>query len=72
MPKSRTRSRSMKRGSMKRSLNVKKSVKKGKESPSFAAKLAAFILEGLGNAKPIIDPSSPDYEKTVKLFKDLL
>ena len=25
-----------------------------------------------GNAKPIIDPSSPDYEKTVKLFKDLL
>ena len=24
-----------------------------------------------GNAKPIIDPSSPDYEKTVKLFRDL-
>ena len=24
-----------------------------------------------GTAKPIIDPSSPDYEKTVKLFRDL-
>ena len=25
-----------------------------------------------GQAKPIIDPSSPDYESAVKLFKDLL
>tara|TARA_Y100001972_G_C7651893_1_gene327856 strand:- start:1539 stop:1958 length:420 start_codon:yes stop_codon:yes gene_type:complete len=24
-----------------------------------------------GEARPIIDPSSPDYESTVKLFKDL-
>ena len=24
-----------------------------------------------GEAKPIIDPSSPDYESAVKLFKDL-
>ena len=66
MPKSRTRSRSMKGGSMKRSRNVKKSVKKGKESPSFAAKLAAFILEGLGNAKPIIGKGDDKMQPQLK------
>ena len=57
MPKTRSMKRSMKRSNNrnnKRSGKARKSVKRGMESPSFAAKLAAFILEGLGNAKPIV------------------
>jgi hypothetical protein len=62
--------------SMKRSNNIKnnkgsvkksrKSAKRGMESPSFAAKLAAFILEGLGNAKPVIGKGDNKMQSQLK------
>jgi hypothetical protein len=58
------RTRSMKRNNSKK--NSLKARKTGMENPSFAAKLAAFILEGLGKAKPIIGKGDDKMQSQLK------
>jgi hypothetical protein len=66
MARTRTRTRTMKKAPMRRSRSAKKTVKVGKESPSFAAKLAAFILEGLGNSKPVLGKGDHKMQSQLK------